>query len=191
MKNALLIVLAATLIVASLALSLLDFNLSRTATDVEHEMATYTVSEAEFDQPIPLKYAVAGASPFSEELAAALDEALWAQPAFSSVTRVEPMEESEGAYLLVEPEGRAITWCPLYGSAELTVDVAFADNGDVTWRGEEPIVMTSEMGAQLLAEGEFRLEDEARGLISRPAYDRLLAEALAAPIAEALGNAME
>ena len=77
-------------------------------------------------------------------------------------------------------EDRA-TWTPVYSTSSLRVSVAYASDGDVTWAERQPVVMPSGVRT-VRAEGSVTVDDESRGLYSRPAYRRHLGEAAGSEI---------
>jgi hypothetical protein len=78
---------------------------------------------------------------------------------------------------------------PLVAQATVNTTLGYASNHDLSWHGTFPVSMETDHEAPLLwATGEFELSDSSRGLLSRPAYQRILAEKLAAEMVQALGK---
>jgi pimeloyl-ACP methyl ester carboxylesterase len=85
----------------------------------------------------------------------------------------------------------AVTWTPLYGRASPTFQVIFASDGDVTWRDTGTVFMSNDIGPVVRLYGTFEQADSTYGLLSRPAYIRLLNESAAEQIVKSLSNALE
>jgi hypothetical protein len=75
-------------------------------------------------------------------------------------------------------------WTPFYGRATVQAQIYYAYDGDAPWPLDEPVVFRTSPAVK--ADGEFTLVDTTWGLISKPAYNENLAQALAMAIADAL-----
>lgn len=185
----LIILLAATVFLFWFA----DFHVARSATDAQHQASTYRSGDelpAAMQGRPPLQVAVAGEGLLAEELRQALPDQLLAQVPVSTVEVIDGApDEADGLYLRVEVGERDVLWTPIYGDSEILATMAYASDGDVSFRHDDVVVMNR--SPLVYADGEFELADESWGLLSRPAYYGLLAEALATDIGAALAPVFE
>lgn len=128
-----------------------------------------------------LDYQVTG----PDELATAVREALPDALAATSVgeaTAVAALNATDHPRLLIVVDVVERVWTPVYGRAHVTANVYFASAADVPW--DEAMVLTE--SPEIQAEGEFSVEDTSWGLLSKPAYTQMLAQALANEMAARL-----
>ncbi len=168
-----------------------DFNLSRSQTTSEHRLITYHLGDGPLT-PVPdgqrLTVAVAGEHAFAAKLRQALLAELTSSNLSGSGTwQVTADTDSNNVHLLVQIDNNETFWTPVYAQATLSARLAHASDGDLSWHGTSPVVMESDDDAfTLRADGEFQLRDRSGGLLSRPAYQRLLAESMATEIVQRL-----
>jgi len=168
-----------------------DLNLSRSETTNEHRLITYHLGN-DTPAPVPvgqrLTVAVAGENAFAEKLR----RALLAELTDSSLSaygewQVTADADNNNVHLLVQIENNTTFWTPVYAQATLITTLAHASDGDLSWHGTVPVIMETDDDALILrADGEFQLRDRSGGLLSRPAYHRLLAESMATEIVQRL-----
>lgn len=178
-----------------------DFHASRRQTTVDRQLSVGRSIPGEADGQLPesmrdqpaLAYSVTGDDRLADALRGALDQQLRANPILGDIVLIEPPSEiAEAPYLIIEITRQEITWTPVYATATLTAQAAFSSDGDVSFRER------SQMGPQngdrqplSQAEAEFQLRDTSWGLISRPAYLRLVATSLAENISQAMTEIFE
>ncbi|MDX1612895.1 MAG: hypothetical protein R3300_01220 [Candidatus Promineifilaceae bacterium] len=169
-------------------LLLVNFHLASSRTETAHSFSVY---RARPDGAAPaavasLAYGVNGDE--AETLAAALSTALSEELSVGQ-TAARPAEPGH-PYLLVEIEQADVRWTPVWAAAEVVARVSYASTGDMVWRHQETVIMSRQEGdpvdAVVKARGDFEVDDESWGLLSRPAYYDRLADALAAEIEKAL-----
>ncbi len=171
-----------------------DFSITRSQTTSEHRLATYRLGD-DIPAPAPTAQsrtlAVAGEGALVEQLR----RALLAELATSSLLTnsdwvVETNAGNNNLDLLVTIESNRTFWTPVYGQSTLATSLVYASDGDISWYGTVPVIMETDDGSPVLwADGDFELSDRCSGLLSKPAYQRLLAERMAAEIVSALVSA--
>lgn len=167
------------------ALIWLDFRVAVSSTQVNRQMETFSAGN-ERPQSLavgaPLVAVVEGNSALARKLRASLEEEL-DDSGFGAVEVLDALPANvESAILLVELDEANPTWTPVYGRADMTVEIAFSSSGQLDWRDESPVVFSSEQGPQVLSRGEVLVEDVSWGLLSRVGYSHLLANAVAGNI---------
>jgi hypothetical protein len=190
-QSMLLLAIAAVLITA--AFLLLDFNLQQARMSVDSSRETYTFSIDEnttlpLEQDIDL-YVDAPLN-LQEELEAKLSEELPAVPYVRDVNLLEGTPDpSENSILIVEILEPAVEfWSPFYTRTLLTVDVAYASDGEVAWI-DEPVVRLNNQGVPepvVRVHTEHNFDGSAYGLISRSGHNQYLAEEIAGTISHSL-----
>jgi hypothetical protein len=174
---------------------LLDFHATHSQNHINSNVSTYAISLQEGErlppnQPLAVFITSSGAlaNAFRQELV----QRLQASPEFSNVNFYGSPKEPMGQPALhIEIIQEAITWTPVYGRANLTFQVSYASDGGVTQRDTETAIMSNEMGPVVRMNGTFEQADSTFGLLSRPAYMRLLSESTAEQIMKSLANALE
>jgi len=192
MKNKILFILLGLLALVVVFLTV-DFNFTRSETASEHNLTTIRQGD-EIPTPTPigqnLTVAVVGEGAFTDRLREAILAELTASRLATHGQWVATSEASSHAlHLLVRVDHDTSLWTPVYARATVKTTLGYASDHDLSWHGTFPISMETDDDAPLLwATGEFELSDSSRGLLSRPAYQRILAEQLAAEIVQALGR---
>jgi hypothetical protein len=165
----------------------LDFHAARSETQAEHVLEAFTAGEPEKAPPARLKVYVADTDGLAEALRAALVSDLQQDLTIGRVEPVDTIGEQAGRpVLVVELDNRTITWTPVYGSGRMTANIAYASNGDLSWRDKSPVRMDSTDAPTIWVRGEFKINDTTWGLISHRWYLRHLAKELAAEVTRAL-----
>ena len=87
-----------------------------------------------------------------------------------------PGEVAQSPLLVVTLKEHGSTWTPVYARTALEVEVAYASNGDVSFRESEPTQFHS-TGNQPVRryEGHYHLADRSWGVMSLPGYRDYLA----------------
>lgn len=130
-----------------------------------------------------LHYWVEGRSDLATAVREALPEAL-AETSAGRATAVSDLNAVDPPRLFVELDVADRLWTPLYGRAQVTARIYFANAADVPWPQDAPMIFDN--SPEIQATGEFTVRDATWGLLARPAYNRLLGEALADAIAAGL-----
>jgi hypothetical protein len=188
--------LVAALIVTIVALLLLvDFSLLRGNLMTESQAATYTFGLQEDDSlPLeqPLDLYVDAPRGLADALADALARDLANVPQIGPVTpQPLPAEAAADGVLLVEiDEPSVFVWTPLYTRAVMTVNVAYASDGEVTWIEEEVVRMTND-DPVVRVRAAHDVDQTTVGLVSLPGYRRYLAEGVSIQIVNQLAGALE
>ena len=191
------ILLTSIILVALLAASflLLDFQIAHSQNRINSNVSTYAASLQKGERlppNRPLAVYVSGTGALASTFRQELVQRLQTSPEFSNVDlHSSPIETMDKPVLRVEIIQEAITWTPLYGKASPTFQVAFASDGDITWRNTGTVFMSNDMGPVVRLQGTFEQADSTFGLLSRPAYMRLLSESAAEQIVNSLSNALE
>lgn len=179
-----------TLIVVFLAA---DFNLTRSETTSQHNLTTIRQGD-EIPAPTPIAQnlivAVIGEGAFANRLREAILVELTASNLAAQGHWVATADtSSDTLHLVVRVDHNTSLWTPVYAQATVNTTLGYASNHDLSWHGTLPISMEMDDDVSLLwANGEFELSDSSRGLLSRPAYHRILAEKMAAEMVQALGR---
>lgn len=125
----------------------------------------------------------------------ALQKALTEKMNNVGMGQMEWEQELEPKYpnpVLVVKVGRpSPIWTPFFGMSQFSIHAGYATNGDTTFMDgldkTQPYIRSSDPSVVNLYT-EYEVSDRSFGLISRPGYDRYLAEYLAQEILQALKN---
>lgn len=197
MKRIAIIIATLILLVAACVTSLLvmNFQAKQSQSNVDKQITTYTAepeNSSGFPAQMRLALYVQGSDRMADQLRETLQEQLSAVPAFQQVELIkEAPEISDQPVLVVEFDQLNITWTPVKSVSKIDLQAAFASDGDVSWRYEKPVIMNNRGESVIRVEGEFTLNDNTLGLVSRPAYQDYLGEQLASNISAALKEALE
>ena len=187
------------LIVALLVLPLslvFDFHISQSQTNASRQVSISRAVPGESQSQLPqsmqgqpaLVYSVRGESRLAGALRNTLGEQLDANPVLGDVMLLEPVSDfAHASYLILEIQDARVFWIPFYATSDLQVNLAFASDGDVSFRNQPVSPMQTEDRQPLIrAQGQVLLTDRSWGLLSRPAYLRLISESLSVQINQAL-----
>jgi hypothetical protein len=194
MKTKRLWILLGGILLASAAFLLLDF---RVAVGNPQSLQMIMVTELEGNYPDRLEpddkisMVLVGEVP----LARALQKALTEQIDKVGMGQIEWEQELEPKYpnavLVVTVGSPSRIWTPFFGMSQFSVQAGYATTGDTTFMAAvdktQPYIRSSDPSAVNLYT-EYEVSDRSFGLISRPGYDRYLAEYLAHEIVQALKN---
>lgn len=186
MKNRRLWILLGSLGLIAAVFLLLDFRLSASSTQTERFIVTIKLPAPQLrDEKIRMVVTGDGS------LARALQKALSEKMGEAGLSGIEVAGEIVPGYqrpVLVVKVGRpAPLWTPVFAMSQTPVQAGYASDGDTAFMDVIAATRTSkakENAANLYA--EFKINDRSLGLISRPGYERYLAEALAGEIVTAL-----
>jgi hypothetical protein len=187
------------LIVALLVLPLslvFDFHISQSQTNTSRQVSISRSVPGESQSQLPqsmqgqpaLVYSVRGESRLAGALRNTLGEQLDANPVLGDVMVLEPVSDfAHAPYLILEIQEANVFWIPFYATSNVQLNLAFASDGDVSFRNQSEMSMQTEDRQPLIrAQGQVSLTDRSWGLLSRPAYFRLISESFSAQINQAL-----
>jgi hypothetical protein len=120
---------------------------------------------------------VTGQGLFQRSLQAEIIRRLPQVPGFGEIQPIsDPLDQVEFPYLFVEISRKSIFWTPVYGRAELEIKIAYASNGDVSFRYSEPTAFHNEdQGPSIQRSGQYTFTDVSWGIMSLPGYHDYLA----------------
>jgi hypothetical protein len=194
MKDRRLWILLAGILLVGAAFLLLDFRL---AAGSIQSVQSIMVTELEGNHPQrpgsddKISIVVDGKGP----LAGTLKKALAKEVENAGLGQVTWEQELRPQYpnpvLVVNVGQPAPLWTPFLATSRFSVQAGYAINGDITFLDNldktQPYIRSSNPSAVNLYT-EYELSDRSLGLISRPGYDRYLADYLAREIVQALKN---
>jgi hypothetical protein len=127
---------------------------------------------------------VGGDEHLRRSLMAELTRQLGQAPNFGQIQPLETaVDRAETPYLYVEVSRYDILWTPVYGRANLVIKVAYAANGDVSFRHTEPTEFHFEgQLPSLKSSGKYTFSDVSWGIMSLPGYQDFLAGQIATAI---------
>lgn len=132
-----------------------------------------------------LLFQVEGPPELAEAVSKELPGAL-AETSMGEATAVPDLNAAGGPRLLITLDIEDRLWTPVYGHAQVTARITLANVADVPWPQDEPMILTE--SPEIQAKGEITVKDTTWGLVSKPAYTRLLGQALAEGIGAKLQN---
>ena len=152
------------------------------------------VSSTGMTEPIqPIQHAktglyVTGESRLAPALQKELTFQLQGDPQFGEIESLTDIENTtENPILWVEIAKKDIFWSPIVARATLNVNVAYASDGDISFRLREPVEFKhSGDQATLYQSGQYTFSDASRGIISSPGYFDYLAREIANAIVKDL-----
>jgi hypothetical protein len=177
------LILLLALLVAAAFLAL-DFWAARSNTSASSQVATIRSGEG-FNERPPLAVYLKAPENLDGPLREQLVEMLASRAPFSTVRPIDDPAPGPGeAVLVIVLDRRRYIWTPVYASADLDVQVAFASDGEVDWDdlGEVNTVMQASPAVRI--SGELQVEDRSWGLISHRAYRRHIAGQVSTRVVE-------
>ncbi len=200
MKRATLLLLIpiALLLLFAAAIFLLDFRLQQAEMGVESSFSTYAFGQDGEGTAPPaqaLDLYVRAPAMLEGELIEALQEELIANPHVGQINLREtpPAPGADSVFVLTMEGPQSYFWTPVYARSALTVDVAYASDGEVAWIGEQVVTIEADekpAARVVRTRGEYTFDSTAYGLLSRPAYRRYLAEEIAHTVIDALASTL-
>jgi hypothetical protein len=187
-------ILLAGILLVSAAFLLLDF---RVAPGNPRSVQTIMVTELQGNYPDRLQpddkisMVMVGEGPLARALQKALTEAMDE----IGTSQVEWEQELSPNYpnpvLVVKLARPSPIWTPFFATSHFSVQAGYATDGDTIFMDgldkTQPYIRNPDSSAVNLYT-EYEVSDRSFGLISRPGYDRYLAEYLAREIVQALKN---
>jgi len=127
--------------------------------------------------PITTNVVVVGSSHLDSALRSDLINSLPGAAGLGQVNFVDPANIPANSPLLyVQVKEQNVRWTPVYSTAALQVVVAYSQNGDVSFKDDDP---THFQAGIMQFQGNYRLEDTSGGLMSLPGYEDFLAQNMA------------
>lgn len=184
------LLLAVLFAVVSAAFWWIDFQVMAATTRANVEYATMrsdppTGASARRATRGPLSVLVAGDDDFAAGVRKRLDDQL----NLASESGAANVGASSGGVLRVAIADDGTTWTPIYSGGQMSVSMAYASDGDLSWAGKTPVVMPGGQPVVRL-EGTVNVDSSSSGLISRRAYRRHLGEQAGAELAKAIAQAL-
>lgn len=197
LRTKLLLVLAVLLVLFAAAFLTLDFRFMQAQMAVDHSAATYSFSIDE-ETPLPLEQDldlyVQAPLDLADELAEALATELKTNPYVRDINvQAEPIAAAADSVLVVEIDDPSVLfWSPFYTRSVMTVNAAYASDGEVAWIDEDVVRLRSEGEGMPVARigAEYTFDGRAYGLISGPGYATYLADEVAQQINEGLADGL-
>lgn len=167
----------------------LDFRAARSLTTSKHQLSTATSTQKPEQIPTVDRLAIAVGQRGEQSLTPFLAEALlhrFRTDFSDGATRYQAETEQAGFPLLrIEIMVQDVKWTPVNARAQVTVSLVYGSDGDVSWRNDPTLIIQS--GEPLVrARGEIQVTDRTQGVISRRAYQKHLAQQIAAEIYKAM-----
>lgn len=197
MKKANVALVALLLIgLAAIAFWYADFHAITSESRTESQVTTYRSSKSGVraeqllaEREVALY--VGGADELADTLRAEMLSLLRASSAFGEVTSLDvPPERADQPVLVIEVQNEQGLWTPFFAQSGLAVRVAFASDGDVSWRHESGPVMLSGDESIVRVDGKLQVTDDTRGVVSRLAYQKHLGRQIAKEVSKALQKAL-
>lgn len=166
----------------------LDVRAMTSTTQTEHSISAYasTVGDIEVDTGGSVAVEVIGQD--GDPLVEVVRRQLLAEPAMGPASLVAAADRDDTARLLVDISKRDVSWLPVLSHAVIEPHIVYASDGDLSWKDETPVEMHSDDGSLLRIRGDLTIEDESRGLMSRPAYRQHLAQQIASGVRDAMAQ---
>jgi hypothetical protein len=189
LRSCILIMLVAVMLLAVLFL-VLDFKAASSTTTAQSQVTTIRSGEGVVGIPPLVMYVEAPDNLVGRLRQELLNRAGTLAP-FSTMTWiVVPGSDPGSAALVVAVDRRTYIWTPFYATAQLSVRVAFASDGQVDWDqlGEIDTVMQASQAVRF--SGDLEIQDRTLGLISHPGYRSHLARQISEKVLESARNAL-
>jgi hypothetical protein len=168
----------------------MDFQAVNSNTATDSQVSSFRIGLEQGAPPPPFSTLALYAQEeriFQENFKQSLVDDLQVIPGLNQLeTLSEAVDQYENPLLMVEFEKVDITWTPISGNATIEITVAFATDGDVSFRHTTPVHFDDGDSPSLKIKGDIQIQDETRGLISRVAYHKYLEESVSQAIADLL-----
>jgi hypothetical protein len=177
------VVIAVLIALTAPAFILVNFSTMSSRMKQESTMASYT-GNSQLVQPIhPEKTGllVTGDNRLALALQKQIINNLQGKPAFGQIQVFRgSVDQVDYPVLLIEIVPVDYFWTPIYASSNLKVSVAYASDGDVSFRLTQPTVFKN-IGDQpsIKQDGDYSFSDVSWGIISSPGYINYLARDIA------------
>ncbi len=181
------IVIVLVFALSGAALFLANFSAMKSQMTRNSAMGSSTGSDQVVQQISPDKTGmfISGDAKLVKAVQQELTHLLSGTPKFGEIVLVDgTSDKADYPLLFVTFDKQDITWTPVYTRAALEINVAYASNGDVSFRHSTPVEFkhTSDQPS-LMNNGKYSFTDTSWGLISSPGYVNYLAKEIAKAIA--------
>ncbi|MFU8773476.1 MAG: hypothetical protein ACNA8H_13795 [Anaerolineales bacterium] len=168
----------------------MDFQAVDSNTAADSQVSSFRIGLEQGEPPAPfptLALYSQKESIFQETFGQSLESKLYSIPGLNQVEILsEAVDQDDNPMFIIEFEKIDITWTPIYGRAEIEVAIAFATDGDVSFRHRTPVHFDDGDSPSLKISGDLQIQDETRGLMSRVAYHKHLQEIVSQAITDIL-----
>jgi len=187
------VILPAALLVLLAAFLLLDFRLMTSQTAMNSETASSRSGDTntpwEFSPAVTGLY-VEGKGRLAEALQARVKDLIQNQEPIGQITAIDaPADRMDIPILYAEIIPLKHFWTPLYARSEYRLVVAYASNGDTSFR-KQAVVHFQSSGDEPFKQykASFTFQDTSIGVISARGYQHYLAEKMAGMVQQSLQN---
>jgi hypothetical protein len=167
-----------------------DFRIARSNTQINANSGTYSSGIENGDRLAPLDQLnvyVQGKDGFAAILRRELLNQLKADPQFGTITTLKaPLDRSSQPVLYVETRDRFTFWTPIFSQSRMTVYIAYATDGDISWSGGGDVVMHMPGAPTVRVESALQVNDITAGLTSLRGYYRFMSKQIAIKISQTL-----
>jgi hypothetical protein len=183
-----LILLLAFLLLAVIFLTL-DFKAASSTTTADTQATTISSGEGYAERP-PLVIFVQAPDNLIAPLRRALFNRVGTLAPFSTMALIEtPASEPGSAALVVVVDRRTYIWTPVYATADLSVRIAFANDGGVDWNQLGEIDTVMQTSQEVRMSGDLEIRDRSLGLISLPGYRSHIAGQICDKVVDSINTA--
>lgn len=181
------------LVVLAASLWLLDYRAASGELVAQAQTTTMEAGQPESGELQPIQQItvyVPGEGALAEALRIEIASGLKDRAGISTVNVVaSPPGDDDRPAMVIEVQESEVLWTPVYSRAAMVVRATYASDGDLSWRGHNPVVMGNGKGRQVRADTSLEVKDATYGLTSRPGYEKYLGSQIAYNLAErALGK---
>jgi hypothetical protein len=177
------VILIASFALVALIFWTMDFHASQSQTHAQHTLSTSTVSSPDrrilMQEGIMIQTQETGLDLLDIGLTQELRSRFQLELPADKVTLGN--ESSGRPILWIEIGETEIHWMPFRANADLTVEVFYASDGDISWRYDTGTIMSGDQPA-VHSRGKIQLVDQTQGIISRKAYQKHLSTQIAAEV---------
>ena len=184
-----LVLLLAVLLLAVSFLAL-NFKAASSTTTGDTQMTTISSGERYTGRP-PLVIFVKAPDDLAEPLRRALFNRVGTLAPFSTMTLIEtPTPVPGSAALVVVVDRPNYIWTPVYATANVSVRVAFASDGQVDWNQLGEIDTVMQASPEVRLSGDLEIRDRSLGLISHPGYRSYIAGQISDKVVKSINTAL-
>lgn len=185
------LIAAGALLLISALMLLVEVRLASSNTTTQSEISKFTMGVPQGEAaPMPgsLQVTVEGSDPLAAALKRQVRMELGRTIGIGDVRLLDSVPAGSGQPVAVLGVGeRDVRWTPVYSRSTLSVSLAYASDGEMSWRDETPVKMGRMDGRpQIRVRGTIDVADVTTGVISEPAYRQHLAEQVTTLVGGAL-----
>jgi hypothetical protein len=185
-----LLILLLVILVLAVAFLALDFKAATSNTAADSQVSTIGSGEGYAEGP-PLVVYVAAPDNLAGPLQQALVNRVGTLAPFATIAAIDtPAPEPGSAALIVSVDRRTYIWTPVYATADLGVQFAFATDGRVDWTDLGEVDTVMEASPAVRQSGDLSIRDRTIGLVSHPAYRNHVAGQIGDRVLESINSAL-